>query len=335
MTREGESPLPADRPEPVITYSLVSDDDRPRDGERTEPRLVKPSRAHTPRFDEVAAPVPDDDLVEDIAPEKPASRRAPRARDFDERPRSSFARIVVVVGILALVAGGAVLAVTYTGAIKPTVTVIRAPAGGDTTAPAAIDTPDATARLSSSPAEQTTTVIRNAAPATAATEEPATPPLPRARPTMDASAPATKQAQPAPETTASTPPPAAPAVAPERTATAPAEPPLPKRAPVAEGDVNSLMSSVDQILAAERAKTGGVAADTAGAPAMDSDTPMDMPAPSLETTAVPPLDPSAPLAVEDLPLAPDAPPGQMVFDANGDPIPPADIPNVDPHYSGW
>jgi hypothetical protein len=112
---------------------------------------------------------------------------------------------------------------------------------------------------------------------------------------------------------------------------------LPKRAPAAaaEGDVNSLMSSVDQILAAERTRTGAAAADTANAPAMDSDTPMDMPAPSLETTAVPPPDPSAPLAVENLPLAPDAPPGQIVFDANGDPIPPADIPNVNPRYSGW
>jgi hypothetical protein len=302
--------------EPVVSYSLIPPDDAgdalPDDG-RVEPRLSVPSLERTPRFEEIAAPSASEVAEHAYArfEAQPIDALPPDPRDKRRRgvPR------VAIIGLIALLVGFGVLAVTFGRVVTGGANVTQAPAvetpavalappppaTDDTAGPGVRVIPGTEAQPMAAQSEPATGEV--AAPANittvakSGTEAPAAePPKPRLRPTAAETdiAVLPKQAQPAPVARPT------PIVAPQ--ATAPAG-----------DDVNALMANVDKLLAEHKA-TAGDAATTE--PLADNGIGLlGGAAPALRTASA---QPPALTIRRGVPLFPD---DQAI------PVPPADIPN--------
>ncbi len=344
-----------ERQDPVVTYSRIEPD---QDGGRMEPRLTTPGAK---RYrEETAAPVDAPrPRVSPLVDEDEEAVPLPR-RGKTRRRSGSGVRLAVVVGFLALVAAFGLLALTYGGAVK---TAVVNDTGSDRlTEPGAVAAPDANVSavsVTTSPDTQTTTVTR-VAPDAATARPTVVPPIPTLRPTPDTATAATPPSGgSAPVTVA--PPPGA-ATTPDQTASAP---------PAADNSIDSLMQSVDRIIAEEKVRassapaadtppidttsvdttaTGGDGAaidlngadttllpDNENGPAMDGDTgadPLVLAAPPAQSVGGQPIV-VPPSSAPD--TAPPPLPGSL-FNGSSNPVPPADIPNTGNDtstYSSW
>ena len=307
--------LAADEAGPVITYSRVVPEVHPEasaDDGRREPRLGSVSSERAPRFEETAAPKAPIDLDDSGGPPD----------DLGGSSGSRVLRFVLAIGILALLAGIAVLVITYGGVVKSGMGMIAEPAtpppattiAPDTTisAPAGMLAPQPAMRTATLPADQKTTTNPPAVIA---------PPLPRPRPTVEA----------------------APTTAPS-VAVAPAANAAPANG--IDPEAQRLMDAVGKILAEKKTQAPAASppqpapavlapAATLNAPAaMDAPAtmapPVDdlngLPADSDEDTVGVPLDQNGnPLVVQ--PLPPQTVPPTASTSQDIGPVPPADIPN--------
>ena len=303
MRSQGIRRLTKDRPDPVVSYSrLPAEDstDASGEAERIEPRLTVIPIERTARFEEVAAPSPIDvrarSTAEDIEP-SPVMRDDPLE---ERRPRRGAAsRIIVVVGIVALLAAAGVLFTTFGNIFNGNSMVAVAP-----------------------PAPQTPLDVTPGAPATAETAGPGVRLIPKDSAAADAQAPADIALKPTTE--------AAPEDAPlpnlrpdepaSQSETAVAEPqplPAPASAAPADDDLAGLMANVDRILAERKAASAQAAApaDTLDAPPMDS------------ASAVPLVGLMGGALIVRAPGGTSARPGLLIEDPDNMPVPPADIPN--------
>jgi hypothetical protein len=307
MRSQGIRRLTKDRPDPVVSYSrLPAEDstDASGEAERIEPRLTVIPIERTARFEEVAAPSPIDvrarATAEDIEP-APVTRDDPLE---ERRPRRGAAsRIIVVVGIVALLAAAGVLFTTFGHIFNGNSMVAVAP-----------------------PAPQTPLDVTPGAPATAETAGPGVRLIPKDSTAAEAQAPADTALKPTTE--------AAPEDAPlpnlrpdepaSQSETAVAEPqPLPAPAAAApapaDDDLAGLMANVDRILAERKAAGPQQQAiapqDTLDAPPMDS------------ASSVPLVGLMGGALIVRAPGGTSARPGLLIEDPDNMPVPPADIPN--------
>ena len=294
MRSQGIRRLTKDRPDPVVSYSRVTADgsaDASGEVERIEPRLTVIPLERTARFEEIAAPSPIDPRArasaEDVEPE-PVMRGDPRE---ERRPRRGTAsRVVVVVGIVALLVAAGVLFTTFGNIFNGNSVVAVAP-----------------------PAPQTPLDVTPGAPATAETAGPGVRLIPKDGTALKPSTEPAPEDAPLPNLRPDEPGP--------QSDTVTAEPqPLPAPAVSAPDDeVAGLMANVDRILA-ERKAAGAqqqavAPADTLDAPAMDS------------ASAVPLVGLMGGALIVRVPGGPQPRPGLLIEDPENMPVPPAEIPN--------
>jgi hypothetical protein len=315
-----------DRRRPVVTYARIGAVSPSNDG-RIEPRL---SRAVVPQVAGARA------AASRATPPAPPAARADDAGRLDAatpglggRPRRRRAlRVVVIAGAIAAIAGIGVIAATYKALVTAPVVDEETPsaivgpidltpgvAGG-----AADAGPAATQANADDPAADAGSL--RAIPLPAATGAPAAAnemPAPAAAAPM----PAASEGEAAPAR-AGEPRPGAPAAS---GGSASPTPRAPEPAPADAGtDLDRLMNEVDRILASP---APAEAPEGAGPVPSDPDAPM-----VLQPLPLPPPDGAATLPPPQ-PLPPPGaapawpPPQPPLFRSNG-PVPPADIPNVDP-----
>ena len=302
--------LPEERPEPVVSYSVIpTDADTPAAGEPTRvephftvlPHVVRIERA--PRFEEVAAPSAREG-AEHLAVD---DADVPRMDEPRDKRRSRGPRLLVAVGVLALLAGAGVLAATFGNVLHGGGNVTQVPAAESAALDASGDAaPEPGARVISPLDGQTTPPAQDAIPR--GTDQP--PAAAETQPT-DAAAPAVIVEPPLPRTRPATADAAATTDAPSDAAS--------------EGnpDVDALMADVDRLLAERRAAEAAQGPAQQLSPELSPDMALD---PTLEPdtggveNALPGVEPLPPLPSRVLRR-------RALFPDPGVPVPPADIPN--------